>query len=138
MIQMTKALWPLLLVVMLTAYNSSGPHHKTAMPDPATYNAHFGDMDTDQDDQVTREEFKAYFPEADMNVFEVIDLDHFPRDVDAISVQEIPTKILPVIRQLKRGANRIRSFQLRWRSWFIKELEYQSTDRIRTPPAVVD
>jgi len=75
MIQMTKAIWPLLLIVILTACNSSGPHHKTAMPDPATYNAHFGDMDTDQDDQVTREEFKAYFPEADMKVFEAIDLD---------------------------------------------------------------
>lgn len=75
MIRMTKAIWPVMLLALMTACHSGGSYHKSSMPDPATYNAHFGDMDTDQDDQVTREEFQAYFPEADMKVFEAIDLD---------------------------------------------------------------
>ena len=75
MIRMTKSIGLLVLIAMLTACSSGGSYHKTAMPDPATYNAHFGDMDTDGDDLVTPEEFKAYFPDADMKVFEAIDLD---------------------------------------------------------------
>lgn len=75
MIQITKAIGSIMLVIMLTACHSGGSYHKSSMPDPAAYNAHFGDMDTDQDDQVTREEFKKHFPQADMNVFEAIDTD---------------------------------------------------------------
>ena len=79
MIRMTKAIWPVMLVALLTACHSGGSYHQSTMPEPAAYNAHFGDMDTDQDDQVTREEFKAHFPQADMQVFEVIDADQDSR-----------------------------------------------------------
>jgi hypothetical protein len=50
-------------------------HHDTPMPDPAAYAAHFGDLDTDGDDRVSPAEFRAYFPEGDMQVFRVIDAD---------------------------------------------------------------
>jgi hypothetical protein len=43
------------------------------MPDPKSFNAHFGDMDTSGDDGVVWDEFKAYFPNAEPKVFEVID-----------------------------------------------------------------
>lgn len=75
MIRMTKAIWPVIFVALLTACQAGGSYHQSSMPDPAAYNAHFGDMDTDQNDLVTPEEFKTYFPEADMKVFETIDRD---------------------------------------------------------------
>ena len=37
-------------------------------------NAHFGDMDSNGDDLVSWDEFKAYFPKAEPSVFESIDL----------------------------------------------------------------
>ena len=49
-------------------------HHKTSMPDPGTFNAHFGDMDTDGDDQVSWEEFKSHFPQATKEVYKELDL----------------------------------------------------------------
>ena len=49
-------------------------HHKTSMPDPGTFNAHFGDMDTDGDDQVSWEEFKSQFPQATKEVYKELDL----------------------------------------------------------------
>lgn len=71
----TKTVWPIMLVFFLVACHSGGSYHQSAMPDPAGYNAHFGDMDTNQDGQVSQAEFKAYFPQADMKVFEMIDAD---------------------------------------------------------------
>ena len=44
------------------------------MPDPKSFNAHFGDMDTGGDDLVNWEEFKAFFPQAVPEVFQAIDL----------------------------------------------------------------
>lgn len=64
-----------LLLITACASDDAG-HHERPMPDPAGYNAHFGDLDTSGDDQVSRDEFKAYFPDADMNVFEAVDADH--------------------------------------------------------------
>jgi Ca2+-binding EF-hand superfamily protein len=59
-----------------------GMHHKKryhdkALPEPSKFNAHFPDMDTDHNDQVTREEFNAYFADVSDNeaVFNAIDLD---------------------------------------------------------------
>ena len=75
MMRITKTIWFVMIVALLTACHSGGPYHKSSMPDPAAYNAHFGDMDSNQDGQVTREEFEAHFPQADMSVFEVIDAD---------------------------------------------------------------
>jgi hypothetical protein len=64
------------LAVFSFCYGCSGgnTYHKAAVPDPKSYNAHFGDMDTNGDDQVSREEFNAYFPQADPNVFQTVDL----------------------------------------------------------------
>ena len=44
------------------------------MPDPESFNAHFGDMDTDGDDLVNLEEFSAYFKHVDPKVFNAFDL----------------------------------------------------------------
>ncbi len=59
-----------------------GMHHKKryhdkALPEPSKFNAHFPDMDTDHNDQVTREEFNAHFADVSDNeeVFNAIDLD---------------------------------------------------------------
>jgi len=49
-------------------------HHKSPMPDPKTFNAHFGDMDTDGSERVDWKEFKAHFPQATEDVFKALDL----------------------------------------------------------------
>ncbi|MGM0656220.1 MAG: EF-hand domain-containing protein [Thermodesulfobacteriota bacterium] len=52
-------------------------YHTNKLPDPLKFNAHFPDMDSDNNNRVTLEEFKAYFPEASEHedVFNAIDLD---------------------------------------------------------------
>ena len=45
------------------------------MPDPESYNAHFGDIDTDGDELVSREEFDAYFENAEPKVYNALDID---------------------------------------------------------------
>jgi Ca2+-binding EF-hand superfamily protein len=51
--------------------------HAKGMPDPSGFNAHFPDMDSDKDGQVTLGEFNAYFPDASeaAKAFNAIDLD---------------------------------------------------------------
>jgi hypothetical protein len=44
------------------------------IPDAKSYNAHFGNMDSDKDGQVSWQEFKAFFPKAEEKVFSAIDL----------------------------------------------------------------
>lgn len=65
----------LIVLVFLTA---GCPGHKncysTDMPDPQSYNAHFGDMDANGDDFVNWEEFSAHFQNAEQKVFDAIDL----------------------------------------------------------------
>ncbi|NDY71740.1 hypothetical protein DO021_08560 [Desulfobacter hydrogenophilus] len=63
-------------------HKGMGKHHKQKyhtkkLPDPSKFNAHFPDMDSDNNDRVTLEEFKAAFPEASEHedVFNAIDLD---------------------------------------------------------------
>lgn len=63
-------------------HQGMGMHHKKryhdkTLPEPSKFNAHFPDMDKDQNDQVTREEFNAYFADESDNeaVFNAIDLD---------------------------------------------------------------
>ena len=73
-----RPLWLLLisiiLVVLTVGCSGSQKHHKTDMPDPQAYNAHFGDMDADGDELVNWDEFSAYFQNADKKVFSAIDL----------------------------------------------------------------
>jgi hypothetical protein len=44
------------------------------MPDPQTFNAHFGDMDANGDGLLTWEEFAEYFQNAEEKVFNAVDL----------------------------------------------------------------
>jgi hypothetical protein len=48
-------------------------YHKTQLPDPASYRAHFPDMDLDGNESVGWDEFKKYFPETTPEVFEAMD-----------------------------------------------------------------
>ena len=65
----------LVLIPMITAGCSTNTHHHGhKMPDPESYNAHFGDMDANSDGGVDWEEFKNYFPQAEPKVFSVLDL----------------------------------------------------------------
>ncbi len=50
-------------------------HHKSSLPDPKTFNAHFPDMDKDDDGLVNWEEFETHFPHAEPGVFNALDLD---------------------------------------------------------------
>lgn len=63
-----------ILLAFLVACSGKVPYHKTPMPDPKTFKAHFGDMDADGDDLVNWDEFKTYFPHAEPKVFKAIDL----------------------------------------------------------------
>ena len=72
-----KKLLPILFVavfVLLVACSGKTAYHKTSMPEPKSFNAHFGDMDTSGDDLVNYDEFKAHFSHAEPNVFKAIDL----------------------------------------------------------------
>jgi Ca2+-binding EF-hand superfamily protein len=70
----------LLLAVALStmalgaACSGSGRYHDTELPDPAKFNAHFGDLDNNGDGQVTPEEFQTHFPGSADSVFQVLDL----------------------------------------------------------------
>ena len=64
----------LAIIGLLTACSGKASHHATPMPDPQSYNAHFGDMDTSGDEQVDWDEFQTHFPHAEPKVFEAIDL----------------------------------------------------------------
>jgi hypothetical protein len=64
----------LILLPVVAGCASESRHHKTSLPDPASFNAHFGDMDLDGDDYVNWEEFKAYFSQATPDIFKALDL----------------------------------------------------------------
>ena len=59
----------MVLLFSIAGCAGDSSHHKTSMPDPSTFNAHFGDLDTDGDDQVSWEEFKSHFPTATKDVY---------------------------------------------------------------------
>ena len=63
-----------LVFVLFFACSGRNTYHKSSMPDPKSFNAHFGDMDSDGDDLVNWDEFKAHFPNAVTEVFAAIDL----------------------------------------------------------------
>jgi len=65
---------PIVLVMLAVGCSSGKKHHNTAMPDPQSFNAHFGDMDADGDDLVNWDEFAAHFQNAEQKVFNAIDL----------------------------------------------------------------
>jgi hypothetical protein len=61
-------------MLVVSGCASESRHHKTSLPDPASFNAHFGDMDTDGDDYVSWKEFKSYFSQATPDIFKTLDL----------------------------------------------------------------
>ena len=63
-----------ILIGLLAGCSSKKTFHPSPMPDPKSFNAHFGDMDTSGDDLVDWDEFKSYFDHAEPKVFEAIDL----------------------------------------------------------------
>ncbi len=64
----------LCLLISVTGCTGGKKYHKTDMPDPKGYNAHFGDMDQNGDEAVTWQEFLAYFPDATEGVYKALDL----------------------------------------------------------------
>ena len=62
------------MVMLVASCSSHKKHHGSDMPDPHSFNAHFGDMDTNGDELVNWEEFSAHFKNADQKVFDAIDL----------------------------------------------------------------
>ena len=66
----------LILFSFLAACSGKSGYHKTSMPDPKSFDGHFGDFDTNGDGHVNWEEFKAHFPHAEEKVFNAIDLNH--------------------------------------------------------------
>ena len=70
------AAWVLMFTMVAVTFACTPSHkfHKSDLPDPKSFNAHFGDMDTDGNDMVDWKEFKAFFKDADPNVFEALDL----------------------------------------------------------------
>jgi hypothetical protein len=62
------------LFIATVGCSSDTRHHKTSLPDPASFNAHFGDIDVDSDDWVCWDEFKLYFPKATSDIFNTLDI----------------------------------------------------------------
>ena len=52
----------MVLLFSIAGCAGDSSYHKTSMPDPSTFNAHFGDLDTDGDDQVSWEESSPISP----------------------------------------------------------------------------
>ncbi len=62
------------LLALTIGCSGGNQFHKTAMPEPQSFNAHFGDMDADGNDQVNWKEFEAFFPNAQPEIFKELDL----------------------------------------------------------------
>ena len=62
------------LIIGLVFGCSAGRYHKHELPDPESFNAHFGDMDLDGNDLVNWTEFKDRFPQAEEKEFDALDL----------------------------------------------------------------
>ena len=63
----------MILLLVVIGCTKEKKYHKSTLPEPASFNAHFGDMDTDGDELVNWEEFKSYFPQATPDIFNALD-----------------------------------------------------------------
>ena len=70
----TKIFLCLVACTLFFACSEKKVYHKTSLPDPKSFNAHFGDMDTNGNGLVSWDEFKTKFPNAEPKVFAAIDL----------------------------------------------------------------
>lgn len=62
------------MILISMACSQGQKYHGTTMPDPKSYDAHFGDMDADGNGLVNWGEFTAYFNPAEQKVFSVVDM----------------------------------------------------------------
>jgi len=69
-----KSTITLFILLALAACSGTDRHHATDLPDPQQFNAHFGDIDTNQNELLDRDEFNAHFPQADDSIYEALDL----------------------------------------------------------------
>ena len=67
----------ILLTTLLAAFGCAQKkqYHQSSLPEPSAFNAHFGDMDTNEDESLSWQEFKAHFPQATPEVYQALDLD---------------------------------------------------------------
>ena len=65
----------IILAVAIAGCAGQSRHHKAPMPEPASFNAHFGDMDTNGVGEVSWDEFKTHFPQATPEIYKELDLD---------------------------------------------------------------
>jgi hypothetical protein len=72
--QRTVAVVGFLTLLMVFAGCSGARFHEKELPDPASYEAHFPEIDLDGNDSVTWDEFHQYFPQTTTDVFEAVDL----------------------------------------------------------------
>jgi len=70
---------PLASIITLFGCGQQSKYHQSSLPEPSSYNAHFGDLDTDGNDWVSWDELKAHFPQANPEVFEALDLNQDSR-----------------------------------------------------------
>ncbi len=68
-------LFALFVIQSFAGCSGTHKHHKSSFPDPKTFNAHFPDMDKDNDGFVTWKEFQAHFSHAEPEIFNALDLD---------------------------------------------------------------
>jgi hypothetical protein len=74
MLKNTITVLLLLTVVAASGCAQKKQYHQSSLPEPKSFNAHFGDLDTNGDDWVSWGEFKNHFTQATPEVFEALDL----------------------------------------------------------------
>lgn len=65
------------LILVLTVWvgcSHKEKFHSKTMPDPASYNAHFPELDSNGDDIVDWAEFQNHFPDANPDIYKALDL----------------------------------------------------------------
>ena len=66
-------IFALILMMVAAGCAKEKRYHKKSLPEPASFNAHFGDMDIDGDDLINWDEFKSYFKQATPDIFKALD-----------------------------------------------------------------
>ena len=74
MFKKTAIVLLLLTLIAVSGCAQKKQYHRSSLPEPSSYNAHFGDMDSDDNDGVSWQEFEAHFPQATPQVFEALDM----------------------------------------------------------------
>ncbi len=70
--------------------------------------------------------------------FEIVHVHHITWNVDAISFKYVAADILPMVGELKSGADRITVFERRQTRLYVGKLKYQPPHRISAPAAIAN